>query len=349
MNSQERKLGDMVRVLVTGAGGFIGHHLVSFLRAQGYWVRGVDLKHPEFGASEANEFELLDLRKWEDCVRATAEIDEVYALAADLGGIGCSPSDDAQILHNNRLLNLHCIEAARQNRVTLYLYTSSTCVDPESCQSAMNGAPLKEEDAYPAASQDAHGEANLFTERLCIHYRRDHGLETRIVRLPQVFGPVGPWLGGRETAPAALCRTIAAAQLEGRHEIEICSDGQQTGSFCYIDDCVMGLHKVMKSDCFEPLNMSQGRMASINELADLIANIAGAHMRKRYDPGSQGVRGRNRDNVRLKQVLRWEPQISLEEGLRRTYLWVAKQVRELASEYSFGVATFPLRPGNKES
>ena len=333
------------RVLVTGAGGFIGHHLVSFLRAQGYWVRGVDLKHPEFGASEANVFELLDLRKWEDCLRATAEIEEVYALAADVdGGSSCDP---AQILDDNCLLNRHCIEAARQNQVTRYLYTSCSALYPDGCHSVMNGAPLKEQDASPATSQDAYTLANLTGERLCTRYRQDYGLETRIVRLPDVFGPVGPWLGGRESTPAALCREIAAAQLEGRHEIEICGDGKQAGSFCYIDDCVAGLHKVMKSDCFEPLNMSQDRIVSINELSDIIANIAGAPMRKRYIPGPQGMRGRNSDNIRLKQVLRWEPQISLEEGLRHTYRWVAEQVRELASEYSFGVATFPLRTRSK--
>ena len=339
----ENTLGTTVQVLVTGAGGFIGHHLVSFLRAQGYWVRGVDLKHPEFGASEANEFELLDLRSWEDCIRATAEIDEVYALAADVGGMGCSSADDTQILDNNRLLNLHCIEAARQNRVTRYLYTSSTCVYPERCQSTMKDAPLKKEDANPATPQEAYELANLSGERLCTQYRQDYGLETRIVRLPDVFGPVGSWLAGKESTPAALCRKIAAAQLEGLNEIEILGDGEQTRSFCYIDDCVTGLHKVMRSDCSEPLNLGQDRMVSINQLADMIANIAGAQMTKTHVPGPEGVRGRNSDNTRLKEVLQWEPQISLEEGLRRTYWWVQKQVIELASEYSFGIASFPPR------
>ena len=245
------KLSSTIRALVTGAGGFIGRHLVSFLRTQGYWVRGVDLKHPEFCHNDANEFDLLDLRRWEDCVRATAEIDEVYALAADLGEI----ANQGRTLHSNCLINIHCIEAARQNRVARYLYTSSARVYPGHCQGSMNCIPLKEQDAYPAASQDAYGWANLISERLCIHYRQDYGLETRIVRLPEVFGPVGPWLGGRESALAALCRNIAAAQLEGLHEVEIFGDGEAKSSFCYIDDCLTALHKVMKSDCTEPLNL----------------------------------------------------------------------------------------------
>jgi len=341
-------LGTTLRALVTGAGGFIGHHLVSFLRTQGYWVRGVDLRPPEFCATDANEFELLDLRKWEDCVRATAEIDEVYALAADMGRMGSSSGDQGQVLHDNGLLNLHCIEAARQNRITRYLYTSSTGVYSEHRQGTTNLVPLKEKDAYPAAPPDAFGWANLNTERLCIRYRQEYGFETRIARVCDVFGPVGPWLGGRESAPAALCRKVAGARLEGLHEIEIQGDGKQTGSFCYIDDCVTGLYKLMRSNCTEPLNLSQGRKVSINELADIITSIARVHLSKVYISGSHGVRGHNSDSTRLKEVLRWEPQMSLEEGLRRTYLWVEEQVRELALEFSFGVATFPVRPRNQE-
>jgi nucleoside-diphosphate-sugar epimerase len=254
----------------------------------------------------------------------------------------------AQALQNNSLINLHCIEAARQNRVTRYLYTSSACVYPEYRQTATNCIPLKE-DAYPAAPQDAYESEDLVSERLCIRYRQDYGLETRIVRLHDIFGPLGNWLGGREEAPATLCRKIAAARLEAIKEIEIWGEGEQTRSFCYIDDCVTGLYKVMRSDCCEPLNLGQHRMVSINELADIIANIAGVHLNKTYVPGPQGVRGRNSDNSRLKEVLRWEPQISLEEGLKRTYTWVEKQVRDLASEFSFGVATFPLRAGEVRS
>ena len=265
-----------------------------------------------------------------------------------MGRTGCDTADHAQIFHNNRLINLHCIEAARRNRVTRYLYASSTCVYPKLCENLTNNVPLDDEDAYQGTPQDAYGWANLITEHLCIHYRQAYGFETRILRLPDVFGPLGPWLGGRESAPTELCRKIAAAQLEALREIEISGDGEQTVSLCSIDDCVTGMHKLMRSDCFEPLNLSQYRMVSINELADMIANIAGVRVNKRRVPGSQGVRARHSDNTRLKEVLRWAPQTSLEEGLRRTYLWVEKQVRELASEYSFGIATFPLR-SNKES
>jgi nucleoside-diphosphate-sugar epimerase len=272
----------------------------------------------------------------------------MYALAADVRGMGCGTPDHAQIFHNNRLINLHCIEAARKNRVTRYLYASSTCVYPELCENITNHVPLDEEGVYQGTPQDAYGWANLITERLGIHYRQAYGFETRILRLPDVFGPLGPWLGGRESAPAELCRKIAAAQLEALREIEISGDGEQTLSLCYIDDCVTGMYKVMKSDCFEPLNLRPYRMVSINELADMIASIAGVRVNKNHVPGSQRVRVRHSDNTRLKAVLRWAPETSLEERLRRTYLWVEKQVRELASEYSFGIATFPLR-SNKES
>jgi len=303
----------------------------------------VDLKSPEYSGSDAHEFELLDLRQWQDCLRATAGIDEVYALAADMGGMGFIASNHAQILHNNALINLHCIEAARQNHVKRYLFTSSACVYPEHRQAATKCVPLKEEWVYPAAPQDAYGWEKLISERLCIHYQQDYGLETRIVRFHNIFGPLGTWNGGREKAPAALCRKIAAARLEGLKEIEIWGDGEQTRSFCYIDDCVTGLHKLMRSDYREPLNLGQDRMVSINQLADIIADIAGVQLKKKHIPGPQGVRGRNSDNTRLKEVLKWEPQISLEEGLKRTYKWVEQQVMGLAEEYSFGIVAFPVQ------
>ena len=315
------------RVLVTGAGGFIGHHLVTHLKKQGYWVRGVDIKHPEYRATDADEFELLDLRRWDNCLQATRGIDEVYALAADMGGMGFISCHHAEILHNNSLINIHTLEAARVNGIKRYLYTSSACVYPEYKQLEAEVIPLKEDDAYPAQPQDAYGWEKLVSERLCTHYHDDYGMETRIVRFHNIFGPLGTWDGGREKAPAALSRKIAAAKLSGSDEIEIWGDGEQTRSFCYIDDCVEGIYKLMQSDFRDPLNLGQDRMVTINELADIISEIANVRLVKRHVPGPQGVRGRNSDNRLLRKVLGWEPQISLEDGLARTYPWIEDQLR----------------------
>ena len=204
--------GERRHVLVTGAGGFIGHHLVRYLKRQGHWVRGVDLKLPEYGTTDADEFELLDLRRWADCLEATRGVDDVYALAADMGGMGFISQHHAEILHNNVLINTHTLEAARRNGATRYLYTSSACVYPEHRQTETQVVPLREEEAYPAAPQDAYGWEKLISERLCLHYREDYGLDTRIVRFHNIFGPLGTWNGGREKAPAALCRKIAVGQ-----------------------------------------------------------------------------------------------------------------------------------------
>ncbi len=318
----------MTRVLVTGAGGFIGSYLTSFLKRRGHWVRGVDIKDPEFSSSDADEFLTLDLRLRQDCLEATEGVDEVYALAADMGGMGFISTHHAEILHNNALINIHTLEAARKNGVKRYLYTSSACVYPEYLQTEAEVVPLREQDAYPAQPQDAYGWEKLITERLCIHYRQDYGIETRIVRFHNIFGPLGTWTGGREKAPAALCRKVAMAKLSGEHEIEIWGDGQQTRSFCYIDDCVLGIYKLMRSDYHEPLNLGQDRMVTIDELARIVAQAAGLSISPRHVDGPQGVRGRNSDNTRLREVLNWEPEIALEDGIARTYNWIEEQVRK---------------------
>ncbi len=314
------------KVLVTGAGGFIGHHLVTFLQGKGYWVRGVDIKLPEFRETTADEFELLDLRRWDNCLQATRGIDEVYGLAADMGGMGFISSHHSQILHNNSLINIQTLEAARINSAKRYFYTSSACVYPEFKQTEAEVVPLKEEDAYPAQPQDAYGWEKLVMERLCTHYREDYGLETRIVRFHNIFGEEGTWDGGREKAPAALCRKIATAKLTGKYTIEMWGDGEQTRSFCHISDCLQGIYRLMRSDYRFPLNLGSDRMVTINQLADIIADIAGIKIKIKHISGPQGVRGRNSDNARLRETLQWEPQLSLEEGLQRTYTWIEQQV-----------------------
>lgn len=317
----------MRTALITGAGGFIGHHLVSFLKDQGYWVRGVDVKRPEFAPTEADEFQVLDLRRWAHCLEATRGIDDVYALAADMGGMGFISENHAAILHNNILINTHTLEAARTNGAERYLYTSSACVYPEHLQTDADVTALKEKDAYPAAPQDAYGWEKLISERLAGHYHEDYGLDTRVVRFHNIYGPLGTWEGGREKAPAALCRKAAEAKLSGTREVEIWGDGEQTRSFCYIDDCVEGIYRLMESGYTEPLNLGRDRMVTINGLVDIIGEAAGIDVKKKHVDGPQGVRGRNSDNTRLKEVLEWEPGIALEEGIQRTYDWIEAQVR----------------------
>jgi GDP-D-mannose 3',5'-epimerase len=315
----------MTKVLVTGAGGFIGHHLVKYLVKRGYWVRGVDIKEPEYEPTVANEFELLDLRRWDNCLMATRGIEEVYALAANMGGIGFIESNKAVIVRDSTLISMHTLEAARVQSCKRLLYTSSACIYPGYLQKDANVTPLKEEDAYPADAEDGYGWEKLYTERACRHYREDFGLDTRVVRFHNIFGPLGTYDGGREKSPAAICRKIALAHNGG--DIEVWGDGNQTRSYCYIDDCVEGIYRLMRSNHAEPLNLGQDRMLSINELVDMVAAIAGKRIGKTHDLNApQGVRGRNSDNTRLREVLHWEPAISLEEGLSRTYEWIRGQL-----------------------
>lgn len=312
-------------VLVTGAGGFIGHHLVKYLVKRGYSVRGVDIKAPEYENTDAHEFIVADLRKRESCLNATHDIDEVYHLAADMGGIGYITSSHAGIAINNTLINAHMINAARENGAKRFLFSSSACVYPQHLQKAADVTPLREDDAFPADPEEGYGLEKLYMEKLCQYFTEDWGLSTRVVRFHNVYGPLGTYAGGREKAPAAICRKVVAAP--NFSSIDIWGDGKQTRSFMYVDDCVDGIFRIMRSDYSAPLNLGTDELVSIDDLVDIVSDIAGKRLAKRHDTSRpQGVRGRNSDNSRLRSVLGWEPGTPLREGLIPTYRWIREQM-----------------------
>jgi GDP-D-mannose 3', 5'-epimerase len=321
--------------LVTGAGGFIGHHLVKYLVEHGYVVRGVDIKHPEYEETTADEFLIADLRDYDQCLNVTENIDEVYHLAADMGGIGYISAFHAEITINNTLINAHMLQAARYQDVKRFLFSSSACVYPQHLQKNPDVVPLREEDAFPADPEEGYGLEKLYMEKLCQYFSEDWHFPTRVVRFHNVYGPLGTYDGGREKAPAAISRKIAAVQ-DG-DELPIWGDGKQTRSFMYVDDCIEGIYRIMRSDYSGPLNLGTDELVTVDELVDIISEIAGKSVIKRHDISKpQGVRGRNSDNSRLRTVLGWEPKTPLRQGLVPTYRWIEERV---AREHRFsGIA-----------
>jgi nucleoside-diphosphate-sugar epimerase len=313
------------RVLVTGAGGFVGGHLVAYLRSQGYSeIRAVDAKPPDQWYQRFADVDnrRLDLTQATACQEAARGVDEVYSLASDMGGMGFIEKNKALCMLSV-LVNTHMLMAARDVGVQKYFFASSACVYAADKQTSPDVTALKEADAYPAMPEDGYGWEKLFSERLCRHFREDFGLYTRVARYHNVYGPHGTYQGGREKAPAAICRKVIEAKLSGNHEIEIWGDGSQTRSFTYIDDCTRGTHAIMHSDIEEPINLGSSELVTIDRLVDLAENIAGIKVQRRYDLSApQGVRGRNSDNTMIRQRLGWEPSIPLREGLERTYRWI---------------------------
>lgn len=319
----------MKNALVCGAGGFIGGHLVQRLKTEGYWVRGVDLKENEFGNMDADDFVLGDLRDPALCASLfDRPFDEVYQLAADMGGAGYifTGEHDADVMHNSALINLNIAKLCAEHRVGRVFYSSSACIYPEYNQRDPQNPKCSEDSAYPAAPDSEYGWEKLFSERMYLAFMRNYGLEVRIARLHNIFGPQGTWRGGREKAPAAICRKVAEAEDGG--EIEIWGDGKQTRSFLYVDECIEGIRRLMASDFPGPVNIGSEEMVTIDQLVDLVCEIAGKRLRKRYDLSKpQGVRGRNSDNRLIREKLGWEPTMPLKEGLERTYRWIEEQVR----------------------
>jgi nucleoside-diphosphate-sugar epimerase len=313
------------RALVAGAGGFIGHHLVRYLKAEGYWVRGVDLKEPEYETTDADDFAIMDLRGPEACLAATAGVDEVYQLAADMGGIGYITEFHADIARNNVLINANMLEGAHRNDVHRYFFSSSACVYPMYRQTAPEVEPLRESDAYPADPEEGYGWEKLYAEKLCRYYAEEGKVDTRVARFHNIYGPLGTYDGGREKAPAAICRKVALAPNGG--SIDVWGDGSQTRSFTYVDDCVEGIHRIARSDHRAPLNLGSDTLISVDGLVDLVSSIAGKRLTKEHElDRPQGVRGRNSDNTMAMRVLGWTPSTTLEDGLTHTYRWIRSEL-----------------------
>ena len=318
----------MVQALVCGAGGFIGSHLVKRLKADGFWVRGVDVKFPDFSETAADDFAIGDLRDPDFCASVVdRRFDETYQLAADMGGAGYifTGENDANVMHNSATINLNMLEACRRRRVPRIFYSSSACIYPARNQEDPDNPNCAEDSAYPAAPDSEYGWEKLFSERLYFAYQRNHGIEARVARYHNIFGPEGTWTGGKEKAPAAMCRKVAMARPDG--EIEIWGDGSQTRSFLYIEECVEATTRLMRSKFSGPVNIGSEEMISINNLARMVMQIAGKPLRINNIPGPTGVRGRNSDNRLISAKLAWAPSQPLQAGITKTYRWIEQQVR----------------------
>ncbi len=313
--------------IVCGAGGFIGGHLVNRLRSEGYWVRGVDLKTNEYGNTNSDDFVLGDLRDPRVCESLfDRQIDEVYQLAADMGGAGYifTGEHDADVMHNSATINLNMVHLSAKHGVKKIFYSSSACMYPEYNQLDPDNPKCAEGSAYPAAPDSEYGWEKLFSERLYLAYNRNYNLQVRVARFHNIFGPAGTWNGGKEKAPAAICRKVAMAPANG--EMEIWGDGKQTRSFLYIDECVEGIRRLMESDFLGPVNIGSDEMITINGLAQMAMKIAEKNLTINHIPGPQGVRGRNSDNVLIKEKLGWAPSMPLEKGMELTYNWILDQI-----------------------
>lgn len=316
------------RILITGGNGFIGSHLAKHLLKNGNFVRVVDFSPNEYMQEKYCSEDLrLDLRNWTNCLAVTEGIDKVYNLAANMGGIGFITEVGAEVMHDNVLINTYMLEASRRNKVKRYFYSSSACVYPTYRQTDPDVKGLTEEDAYPADPDNFYGWEKLLTEKMCEAYQRDYGLNVRVARYHNIYGPEGTYMGGREKSPAALCRKVAEASAPG--EITIWGDGKQTRSYCYVDDCVHGTIELMDSAYDRPMNIGSERLVTIDDLADMIIKASGKKIFKKYDLNApQGVRGRNADISLARKELKWEPKVSLEEGLARTYKWIETQLKK---------------------